>query len=95
MDLKYALGDEFGGDELEETAPYTQWPRLLRQILGASVLVSVLVFFVWEGKVKSWRGFCTHCAVRILVGVIPSLLSFSRGLRSWSFCFDFYVLFVC
>lgn len=44
MDLKYALGDEFGGDELEETAPYTQWPRLLRQILGASVLVSVLVF---------------------------------------------------
>ncbi|CAM9387147.1 unnamed protein product, partial [Hapterophycus canaliculatus] len=43
MDLKYALGDELGGDELEETAPYTQWPRLLRQILGASVLAARLL----------------------------------------------------
>ncbi|CAM9493681.1 unnamed protein product [Scytosiphon promiscuus] len=43
MDLKYALGDELGGDELEETAPYTLWPRLLRQILGASVLAARLL----------------------------------------------------
>ena len=40
MDLKYALGDQLGGDQLEEATPYTQWPRLLRQILGASLLVS-------------------------------------------------------
>lgn len=44
MDLKYALGDQPGGDDLEEAAPYTQWPRLMRQILGASVLVSGIVF---------------------------------------------------
>lgn len=40
MDLKYALGDQLGGNELEEAAPYTQWPRLMRQILGTSLLVS-------------------------------------------------------
>ncbi|CAM9855011.1 unnamed protein product, partial [Ectocarpus fasciculatus] len=43
MDLKYALGDQLGGDELEETPPYTLWPRLLRQILGASVLAARLL----------------------------------------------------
>ncbi|CBN77430.1 conserved unknown protein [Ectocarpus siliculosus] len=43
MDLKYALGDQLGGDELEETPPYTLWPRLLRQILGASLLAARLL----------------------------------------------------
>lgn len=47
MDLKYALGDQLGGGELEEAAPYTQWPRLLRQILGASVLVSIVLIISW------------------------------------------------
>lgn len=42
MDLKYALGDQLGGDEIEETPPYALWPRLLKQILGASLLVSRL-----------------------------------------------------
>lgn len=35
LDLKQALGEE-----LEEGVPYTLWPRLVRQVLGASVLVS-------------------------------------------------------
>ncbi|CAN0139628.1 unnamed protein product [Ectocarpus sp. 12 AP-2014] len=43
MDLKYALGDQLGGDELEETPPYTLWPRLLKQILGASLLAARLL----------------------------------------------------
>lgn len=35
LDLRQVLGEE-----LEEGVTYTQWPKLLRQILGASVLVS-------------------------------------------------------
>lgn len=58
MDLKYALGDELGGDELEETGPYTQWPRLLRQILGASVLVSCCGCLRGRGGRHASRVFC-------------------------------------
>ena len=48
LDLKQLLGEE-----LEEGVTYTQWPRLLRQILGASVLVSGVVAEKWMagGKV--------------------------------------------
>lgn len=40
LDLKQALGEE-----LDEGGTYTQWPRLLRQVLAASVLVRE--FFGW------------------------------------------------
>lgn len=36
LDLRQALGEE-----LEDPIAYTQWPKLIRQVLGASVLVSL------------------------------------------------------
>eukprot|EP00904_Undaria_pinnatifida_P013356 jgi/Undpi1/9150/HiC_scaffold_26.g11608.m1 len=50
LDLKQLLGEE-----LEEGVTYTQWPRLLRQILGASVLVSGVVAEKWMAGGKAAR----------------------------------------